>query len=93
MRAAILRKARESAEVAAKFFDENAAAHIALGNAVLPATPEAVDLGEEDRRARGINVSSIHTDFMIGSPEVDIWGVDADGNETPILSHGDWVLT
>jgi len=73
-------------------FDENAAAHIAFGNAVLPATPEAVELGEEERRARGINISSIHTDFMIGSPEVDIWGVDANGNETPILAKGDWVL-
>ena len=73
-------------------FDENAAAHIALGNAVLPATPGALALGEADRRSRGINVSSIHTDFMIGSPEVDIWGVDATGNETPILANGDWVL-
>ena len=73
-------------------FDENAAAHIALGNAVLPATPDALALGEADRRSRGINVSSIHTDFMIGSPEVDIWGVDATGSETPILANGDWVL-
>ncbi len=73
-------------------FDENAAAHIALGNAVLPATPDALALGEADRRSRGINVSSIHTDFMIGSPEVDIWGIDATGNERPILANGDWVL-
>ena len=42
-------------------FDENAAAHIALGNAVLPATPDALALGEADRRSRGINVSSIHS--------------------------------
>jgi aminopeptidase len=73
-------------------FDENAAAHIALGNAVLPATPDAAGLDDEDRRSRGINVSSIHADFMIGSPEVDIWGVDTAGNETPILANGDWVL-
>jgi aminopeptidase len=73
-------------------FDENAAAHIALGNAVLPATPDAAGLSDDERRARGINVSSIHTDFMIGSPEVDIWGVDTAGNETPILANGDWVL-
>jgi aminopeptidase len=73
-------------------FDENAAAHLALGNAVLPATPDAAGLGDDDRRARGINVSSIHADFMIGSPEVDIWGVDTAGNETPILANGDWVL-
>ena len=44
-----------------------------------------------DGARRGINVSSIHTDFMIGSPEVDIWGVDTTGNETPILANGDWV--
>ena len=49
-------------------------------------------LATRRRLARGINVSSIHTDFMIGSPEVDIWGVDTAGNETPILANGDWVL-
>jgi aminopeptidase len=46
----------------------------------------------EERHAAGINHSSVHTDFMIGSPEVAISGVEAGGTETPILVGGDWVL-
>ena len=54
--------------------------------------PGAADLPAGERHARGINNSAIHTDFMIGSPEVDISGVTADGDEVPILRAGDWVL-
>ena len=73
-------------------FDENAASHIALGMAILQGIDGAGALSPEDRRARGVNHSSIHTDFMIGSSELDISGLDAAGGETPILRHGDWVL-
>jgi aminopeptidase len=74
-------------------FDENAAAHIALGAAILQAVEGAAELTAEERHARGINHSTIHTDFMIGSPEVDVWGITGDGHEVPILHAGDWVLT
>jgi aminopeptidase len=40
----------------------------------------------------GVNQSQIHIDFMIGSPDVDVFGVDADGNETPVLTGGDWQI-
>ena len=42
--------------------------------------------------ARGINHSSLHTDFMIGSDELAVSGVTAAGDEVPILRDGDWVL-
>ncbi|HEX4521309.1 MAG TPA: aminopeptidase [Gaiellaceae bacterium] len=73
-------------------FDENASSHIALGAAIKQAIPRASGLGEEELHAEGINHSSLHTDFMIGSPEVEIRGVTASGEEVPILAHGDWVL-
>ncbi len=73
-------------------FDENASSHIALGAAINQAVPRASGLSPEERHEQGINRSSLHTDFMIGSPEVDIWGVSAAGTETPILAGGDWVL-
>jgi len=73
-------------------FDENAASHIAFGMSILQAHDGASALAPEERQARGINHSSIHTDFMIGSSEVDVWGVDGNGEETPILRAGDWVL-
>jgi aminopeptidase len=73
-------------------FDENAASHIALGMAILHGINGASSLGPEERHARGINHSSIHTDFMIGSLELEVAGVDHEGRETPILHAGDWVL-
>jgi aminopeptidase len=73
-------------------FDENAASHIALGMAVLGAVEGASELSPDERRERGVNHSSIHTDFMIGSRELEIAGVTENGNEVPILSRGEWVL-
>jgi aminopeptidase len=73
-------------------FDENAASHIALGASILQAVPWAADLGEEERSARGVNQSTIHTDFMIGSDELEVDGVTGAGEAVPILRGGDWLL-
>ena len=73
-------------------FDENASSHIALGSAILQCVGELAELAPDERHARGINHSSIHTDFMIGSPEVTVSGVTNDGSELPILADGDWIL-
>jgi aminopeptidase len=63
--------------------DENAASHIALGHAYSMCVEDEAD-------AKRINESTIHVDFMIGSPEVNVMGVDADGTETPVLVEGRW---
>jgi aminopeptidase len=85
---ALVDRAGRIAESGSVFFntllDENAASHIALGNAYR----DAVDESDWDK----INDSEIHIDFMIGSPEVDVWGVAADGTEVPVLAGGDWQL-
>jgi aminopeptidase len=47
---------------------------------------------QAEGEARGINYSSIHVDFMIGGPEIDVDGVTADGGEVPILRNEEWVL-
>jgi aminopeptidase len=73
-------------------FDENASSHIALGASIVQAVPEASDLSPEQRHEQGVNHSSIHTDFMIGSNELEIDGVTADGEAVPILRNGDWQL-
>jgi len=73
-------------------FDENASSHIALGASIVQAVSWAPELEAEVRSERGVNHSSIHTDFMIGSNELEIDGVAADGTAVPILRNGDWQL-
>jgi aminopeptidase len=73
-------------------FDENASSHIALGASIVQAVPGASEQTPEERHARGVNTSSIHTDFMIGSNELEIDGVAADGEAVPIIRNGDWLL-
>jgi aminopeptidase len=73
-------------------FDENASSHIAFGASIVQALPWAPELSAEDRHERGVNHSSIHTDFMIGSNELEIDGVSTAGEAVAILRHGDWLL-
>jgi aminopeptidase len=62
--------------------DENAASHIALGQGF----PFLVD----GRAAAAVNESQIHIDFMIGSGELRITGITADGERVPVLTGGRW---
>jgi aminopeptidase len=62
--------------------DENAASHLALGNAYATAV-------DDEDRAR-INSSTIHIDFMIGSDEVAVTGIKPDGTQVPVLRGGRW---
>ena len=63
--------------------DENAASHIALGN--------GYDLGVESAEDKArVNQSSVHVDFMIGSPELDVDGLTAGGEAVPLLRDGAW---
>jgi aminopeptidase len=65
--------------------DENAASHIALGNAY------TFPLEDEADRARA-NTSRIHVDFMIGSTELDVDGITRDGDRVPVLRGGSWQI-
>ena len=73
-------------------FDENASSHIALGASIVQAIPWASELSPEERNERGVNHSSIHTDFMIGSNDLEVDGVTTTGEAVPILRNGDWQL-
>ena len=65
--------------------DENAASHVALGN--------GYDLGvETSEDTAKVNQSSIHVDFMIGSPELDVDGITGDGDVVPLLRGGAWQI-
>jgi aminopeptidase len=74
-------------------FDENASSHIAVGAAVLQAVDWAAALTPDERHARGVNQSAVHTDFMIGSDELEVDGVTRGGEAVPLLRQGDWQLS
>jgi aminopeptidase len=72
-------------------FDENAASHIALGQAYSTCLKDAEGLTKEQLAARGANSSLIHVDWMIGSNRVDVDGIGAAGDSEPVMRAGEWV--
>jgi aminopeptidase len=71
-------------------FDENAASHVALGNAYKFTMEGSESMTQEDFEKAGGNRSSIHVDFMIGSGELDIDGVLPNGSSEPLMRQGEW---
>lgn len=72
-------------------FDENAASHIAFGHAYNTCFVNGQSLTPVQLDAKGANQSLVHIDWMIGSPSVDIDGLAANGNATPLIRSGEWV--
>jgi aminopeptidase len=72
-------------------FDENAASHIALGQAYAKCFKDGTSLSQKQLTERGANRSLIHIDWMIGSNKVDVDGVRADGRREPLMRAGEWV--
>ena len=71
-------------------FDENAASHIALGQAYAKCLRDADGQDAEALAARGANASLIHIDWMIGSGAIDVDGLASDGARTPLMRAGEW---
>ena len=72
-------------------FDENAASHIALGQAYATCLIDGENMDEIQLAAKGANSSLIHVDWMIGSAKMDVDGVNADGAAEPLMRSGEWV--
>lgn len=73
-------------------FDENASCHLALGNAYAYAMKDGVRLDKTILGERGANSSIVHVDFMIGSGEIEIVGVDTEGEAVTLFRKGEWTF-
>jgi aminopeptidase len=72
--------------------DENASCHLALGSAYRFSLDGGEHLSGEEFASRGGNSSLVHSDFMIGSGQLDIDGIDQNGDIEPVLRAGEWAI-
>lgn len=73
-------------------FDENASNHFALGSAYSFCIEGGKTMAREDLVKHGLNQSITHVDFMVGSEEMDIDGINDDGSSEPVFSRGNWAF-
>lgn len=73
-------------------FDENASSHLALGRAYRFSLHDGPAMSDQEFAAAGGNHSLTHVDFMIGSGEIDIDGLTADGTAEPVMRRGEWSI-
>lgn len=73
-------------------FDENACCHLAFGAAFKNNIKGYENMSEEDFKAVDYNDSINHVDFMIGSEDLEIVGVDFEGKQHQIFKNGVWAI-
>ena len=73
-------------------FDENASCHLALGRGFNECLKGFEKYTDEECKARGINDSMIHVDFMIGARDTSVVGIKANGERVQIFKDGNWAF-
>lgn len=73
-------------------FDENASCHLALGRGFTNCLEGFENMTNDECEKAGVNSSMIHVDFMIGSADMSITGITADGKEVPVFRNGNWAI-
>lgn len=74
-------------------YDENDACHIAIGQSYPTCYDGGPAMSTDERVAVGLNQSSVHVDFVLGSPQLDVFGTYEDGSEEPIMANGEWAFS
>ncbi len=73
-------------------YDENAACHLAIGMGFTNVLRDFEKYTEDEAHALGINDSVTHVDFMIGTSDLSITGIDKNDNEVKIFENGEWAF-
>ncbi|EDL64860.1 aminopeptidase [Bacillus sp. SG-1] len=73
-------------------FDENASNHLAIGSSYPTCFEGSQALSEKEKKSAGLNDSIVHEDFMIGSNEMDIDGINKDGTREAVFRKGNWAF-
>lgn len=73
-------------------YDENVCCHLALGAAYEFTVPALSGKSVEEKIASGMNDSMEHCDFMIGTDDLKIVGIQEDGKEVVVFENGDWAI-
>lgn len=73
-------------------FDENCCCHLALGRGFNNTIKVFENMTNEECKQAGINDSAIHVDFMIGTDDLEINGIDENGNTVPVFKNGNWAF-
>ena len=72
-------------------FDENASCHFAFGKAYPVCLKDGQNMNKEELKKAGVNDSLVHTDFMIGSRDLEIVGTTWNGDKVEIFKNGNFV--
>ncbi|MCU6710600.1 aminopeptidase [Paenibacillus sp. J5C_2022] len=73
-------------------FDENASNHLAIGSGYAFNLEGGKTMSPEELEQHGVNASITHNDFMIGSADMDIDGIQDDGTVVPVFRQGEWAI-
>ena len=73
-------------------FDENASCHLALGRGFTNCVKGYETMSQKELHEKGINDSLIHVDFMIGSKDLNIFGVTKSGERVQLFKDGNWAF-
>ena len=73
-------------------FDENASCHFAFGTAYKGCIEGGENMTEEELKENEVNTSLVHVDFMVGAKDLNIDGIDKEGNRTPVFVDGNWAI-
>jgi aminopeptidase len=73
-------------------FDENASCHLAIGRAYSPCLKNSENMSEEELEKAGVNSSLVHVDFMVGTKDLQIKGITAEGKEIPVFVDGNFAF-